>query len=92
MVNTDTFPSLGFSFNSVLETCFIGHLIQSLSIMVNEMSANCLKKIGHTVSDIPTIADIPQGISEAAISCFKNCLIPMMFDVLVMMKVESLVK
>lgn len=73
LVNTDTFPSLGFSFNSVLETCFIGHLIQSLSIMVNEMSANCLKKNwAYTVSDIPTIADIPQGISEAAISCFKK--------------------
>ncbi|RCK59564.1 E3 ubiquitin-protein ligase ubr1 [Candida viswanathii] len=66
-------PTLGFSFNCILEATFVGHLIQSLNIIVKEISENCLKKNwAYTILDVPTIADIPQNVADDVIACFKK--------------------
>lgn len=73
LVSVLPLPSLGFSFNCILETTFVGHLIQSLNIIVKEVSENCLKKNwAYSILDIPTIADIPENVVGDVTTCFKK--------------------
>lgn len=73
LVSVLPLPSFGFSFNCVLETTFVGHLIQSLNIIVKEISENCLKKNwAYSILDIPTIADIPYNVASDVTDCFKK--------------------
>ncbi|KAL6451746.1 ubr1 E3 ubiquitin-protein ligase ubr1 [Candida maltosa Xu316] len=73
LVNIVPLPSLGFSFNSILETTFAAHLVQCLNILARDISKQCLRgNWGYTLVDIPTIADVPLNVSQDALLCFKK--------------------
>ncbi|CAI5759305.1 unnamed protein product [Candida verbasci] len=67
LVNIVPLPSVGFSFKSILEITFIGHLIQSLHIILKKVSQNILENYHWkiTVLDIPAISNINSKTIES---------------------------
>lgn len=71
LVNILPLPSAGFSFHHILETAFIGHMIQTLHIIVRDLPKNCIQKDWcYSLFDIPKISNISSDVAEAARSCF----------------------
>ncbi|KAK6464221.1 ubiquitin-protein ligase [Scheffersomyces coipomensis] len=73
LVSTLPIPSAGFSFNAILNTCLIGHIIQSLNIIVKELvNHDQYRSSEFSILDIPVIEGIDSKTIKAVKTIFKK--------------------
>lgn len=73
LVNVFPLPSTGFSFNSILRTCYCGHLIQSLHLIASQiLSHDFYANDGYNILDVPYSEMITSEDANRAASLFKQ--------------------
>lgn len=73
LVNIFPLPSAGFSFNSILGSCYCGHLIQSLYLITSQiLSHDFYMNDGYTILDVPYSEMITEEDARRATQLFKK--------------------
>ncbi|CUM63002.1 uncharacterized protein PRCAT00000563001 [Priceomyces carsonii] len=73
LVDLFPLPSLGFLFNSILQLCFTGQLIQTVLILVTEILKNdYYRQMGYSIYDVPIISDVQESDAASALSVFNT--------------------
>lgn len=73
LVNIFPLPKSGFSFNSILRLCFLGHIIQNLLTISTEiLKQGIYKNADYSILDIPIIPNISDEIAMSMIDIFKK--------------------
>lgn len=73
LINILPLPSSGFSFNSILSTCLLGHIIQNLNIITKELALHDFyHSSDFSIFDTPIISGITQEMSKEATDVFRK--------------------
>lgn len=73
LVNVFPLPSLGFSFNAILHRCFLGHVIQTGHIIVQELlKHNFYVTNDYSVLDVPCSNELTSHHALAAAEVFRR--------------------
>lgn len=73
LVNIFPLPSAGFSFNSILESCYCGHLLQSLNLITSQiLSHDFYVNDGYNILDVPYSEMITEEDARRASLLFKK--------------------
>lgn len=76
LVNVFPLPRTGYSFNSILQMCFLGQVIQNLFIIATETTKhNLYKEADYSIFDIPVIANVDEKAVACTISIFKKLMV-----------------
>lgn len=71
LVDATPLPGSNFTFNDVLRVIFVGHVIQCLYVLVQEMRRNIIiKKWNYNIHDVPLLTEIDTLASVEVQRCF----------------------
>ncbi|ODV78408.1 ubiquitin-protein ligase [Suhomyces tanzawaensis NRRL Y-17324] len=73
LVNSLPIKSMGFSFNAILSTCFMGHILQVFNTLVGELSGhNYYMSEDFSVYDVPIISGLSKEIKQNILELFSR--------------------
>ncbi|KAG5418946.1 hypothetical protein I9W82_003664 [Candida metapsilosis] len=71
LVEATPLPSSKFAFLDVLRVTFIGHLVQCIYVLVQELNPNIInKERGYDINDVPVFTNVDASSSMNALRCF----------------------